>query len=70
MQKSTPLKKVGKKIKALRMAMKLSRERFSKDCFVKPVQMARIERGEVNLRFATLVRIAFTLNMDLHELLK
>lgn len=60
---------LGNKIKALRKANNLTIEALAEHCHVKSDQLRRIEIGEVNLRFETLVRIAVALRVDLRELL-
>lgn len=60
---------LGNKIKALRKANNLTIEALAENCHVKSDQLRRIEIGEVNLRFDTLVRIAVALRVDLRELL-
>lgn len=69
MNKTAPIRKLGYKIKTLRKANNLTIKALAKHCHLKYDQLKRIETGEVNLRFETLVRIAIALRVDLRELL-
>jgi transcriptional regulator with XRE-family HTH domain len=62
------LKKMGAKIREVRIAAKLSQEQLAIACDLDASQIGRMERGIVNFRYATLLRIAKVLNIKTIEL--
>lgn len=63
------LKILGKSIQTFRKAHQLSQTDFSKLSGIKLVQVKRIERGEVNLRFTSLYALAKVMDISLYQLL-
>lgn len=63
------LKQLGERIRDLRKARGWSQERFADVCGVHRTYMGHLERGEKNVSFNTLVRLADALGITLSELL-
>jgi transcriptional regulator with XRE-family HTH domain len=63
------LKLLGERIRDLRKARGWSQERFADVCGVHRTYMGHLERGEKNVSFNTLVRLADALGITLSELL-
>jgi transcriptional regulator with XRE-family HTH domain len=63
------LKSLGERIRDLRKARGWSQERFADVCGVHRTYMGHLERGEKNVSFNTLVRLADALGITLPELL-
>jgi transcriptional regulator with XRE-family HTH domain len=64
-----PLRQLGQRIQALRKARGWSQEKFADVCGVHRTYMGHIERGEKNVSFNTLVRLADALGITVSELL-
>ncbi len=70
MKQNSELKKLGVKVRSLRMAKGLSQEEFAELCGLHRNYIGGIERGERNVAFLNLLKIATTLEMSLSELFK
>lgn len=70
MKQNSELKKLGAKVRSLRMAKGLSQEKFAELCGLHRNYIGGIERGERNVAFLNLLKIATTLEMSLSELFK
>lgn len=68
MTEETKLKALGKKIKALRKSKGLSQEKFALKMGLHRTYIGAIERGERNVSFLNLQRIANALGITLSEL--
>ena len=64
------LKVLGLRIRDLRRAQGLSQESFADKCGVHRTFMGTIERGESNLSFSNLLKVASTLGISLAVLLE
>jgi transcriptional regulator with XRE-family HTH domain len=64
------LQVLGRRIKELRSERGWSQEEFAEVCGVHRTYMGHIERGEKNLSFGSLVRVANALGISLSELFK
>jgi transcriptional regulator with XRE-family HTH domain len=64
------LKVLGLRIRDLRRAQGFSQEAFADKCAVHRTFMGTIERGESNLSFSNLLKVATTLGLSLSELLE
>lgn len=62
------LNKLGTKIRILRMAKKISQEKFSELTEMDRGYLGQIERGEANFSMAILNKIAVALDIDVAEL--
>jgi transcriptional regulator with XRE-family HTH domain len=60
---------VGRNIKRLRNAQKLSQEALAHRCGIHPVELARAERGERDMRISTVAKIARGLRVPAKDLL-
>lgn len=60
--------KLGKKIRATRSASGYSQEAIAAAAQIDRAYMGRIERGEQNLSFQNLVRIALALKVEIGDL--
>lgn len=70
MEKRHPnLVKVGKKIQRMRKLKGFSQENFAAEAQLGRTYMGRIERGEQNLSIQNLIQIAFTLQVEVGELI-
>jgi transcriptional regulator with XRE-family HTH domain len=69
-KQNSELKKLGAKVRSLRMAKGLSQEKFAELCGLHRNYIGGIERGERNVAFLNLLKIATTLEMSLSELFK
>jgi transcriptional regulator with XRE-family HTH domain len=65
---SALLKALGRRIRKLRLAAGYSQETFADQCGVHRTFMGTLERGESNVSFANLVKVAETLGITLSEL--
>ena len=63
-----PLRNLGQRIKGLRKARGWSQEKFADVCGVHRTYMGHLERGEKNVSFNTLVRLAEALEISVSEL--
>jgi transcriptional regulator with XRE-family HTH domain len=63
------LKVLGRRVRDLRLAQGFSQEGFADKCGVHRTFMGTIERGESNLSFSNLLKVASTLGIPLAELL-
>lgn len=63
-------KKLGNRIRELRLKKKVSQEAFAGLCDINRVHMSQIERGQINLTIATLNKIARKLDISVSALLK
>ena len=63
------LKKVGAKIREIRMSKGISQEAFANSCDINYTQINRMELGKVNFSISNLFRIVRALELDLGELL-
>lgn len=61
---------LGQRIKQLRTERGWSQEEFAEICGVHRTYMGHIERGEKNLSFGSMVRVANALRVSLSELFK
>jgi transcriptional regulator with XRE-family HTH domain len=62
------LKKLGKRIRKLRLSNKMTLAQLSAECDFEKSNMARIEKGNTNPTFKTLFKISKALNVTLSEL--
>ena len=62
------LKVLGRRIRELRTVRGYSQEAFADKCGVHRTFMGRIERGESNLSFQNIFKVAITLGMSLSAL--
>jgi len=60
--------KIGKKIRELRESTGISQEDFAAQAYLGRTYYGRVERGEQNLSIQNLIRIAFTLKVEVGEL--
>lgn len=67
-QKHSNLVKLGKRIRECRASHGYSQEAIAAEARIDRAYMGRIERGEQNLSFQNLVRIALALNVEIQEL--
>ena len=61
------VKLLGKRIRQLRVEQKISQAQLAFEADVRLSQIGRIERGEINTSFSTLVSIAKALDVSLKE---
>lgn len=61
---------LGQKIRELRVEQGFSQEAFADKCGVHRTFMGTVERGESNLSFSNIVRVATTLNVTLSTLFR
>lgn len=66
--KDSNLIKLGKKIRTCRKAHGYSQEAIAAEAQLDRAYMGRIERGEQNLSFQNLVRIALALKVEIGDL--
>jgi transcriptional regulator with XRE-family HTH domain len=64
------LQKLGENIKRLREAKGLSLRQLSYTCNVDNSKIAKIEKGQINITFTTLMQLANALEVHPSELLK
>jgi transcriptional regulator with XRE-family HTH domain len=64
------LKVLGRRIRDLRLAQGFSQEEFADKCGVHRTFMGTIERGESNLSFSNILKVATTLGISLAALLE
>lgn len=69
MEEAKQKKRLGAAIRARREALELSQDRFADVIGMHRAQYAAIDRGEVNVTYLTLVRIANGLGMKASTLL-
>lgn len=68
MEKRHPnLIKIGKRIRAMRKARGYSQEDFAAVANLGRSYAGRVERGEQNISMQSLIQIALTLKVELHE---
>ena len=60
--------KLGARIVTLRKKRGWTQRRLAEECNIHPGFMGQIERGETNLELKTLLTMAKTLNIAIHEL--
>lgn len=65
---SVLLRALGKRIRELRLAQGYSQESFADKCGVHRTFMGTVERGESNLSFQNIVKVAETLGVSLSVL--
>ena len=63
-------RKLGEKIRGLRLEKGYSQESFADACKLHRTYMGSVERGERNLTLKTLLTVARALEMTVSELLK
>ena len=63
------LKVLGRRIRDLRLAQGFSQESFADECNVHRTFMGTVERGESNLSFSNLLKVASALGISLAALL-
>jgi transcriptional regulator with XRE-family HTH domain len=63
------LKALGQRIRELRLAQGYSQEAFADRCGLHRTFMGTLERGESNVSFSNLAKVAETLGITLSELL-
>jgi transcriptional regulator with XRE-family HTH domain len=66
----TNLKKLGANIKRLREAKGLSFRELSYACDIDNSKISKIEKGQVNITFTTILQLAKALEVQPNELLK
>lgn len=59
--------KIGLQIKHLREKKGIDQKGFAFDCDISRTQLHHIEKGKVNLRIGTLLKIIFELDMSITE---
>ena len=64
------LKKLGKRIRALRTKKGLTQVQLARGCGISALQLERIETGRVNLALSSLVRLARKLHITMGETLR
>lgn len=64
------LKKLGAKIKRLREAKNLSLRELSYECDIDNSKISKIEKGQINITFTTILQLANALEVQPSELLK
>lgn len=69
MEKHINLTKIGKKIREMRKLKGFSQEDFAAEAQLGRTYYGRVERGEQNISIQNLIKIAFTLQVELAELL-
>jgi len=69
MDKHPNLIKIGKKIRAVRELKGFSQEEFAAEAGLGRTYYGRVERGEQNISIQNLIQIAFTLQVEIVELL-
>ncbi|MEW6686677.1 MAG: helix-turn-helix transcriptional regulator [Candidatus Edwardsbacteria bacterium] len=62
------LKNLGKRVRALRKARKMTQEKLSELAEMNPKYIGEIERAETNPTYTTLAKIAYALGISLSEL--
>ena len=62
------LKKLGKRIRKLRLSNKMTLAQLAAHCDFEKSNMARIEKGNTNPTFKTLSKISKALNVTVSEL--
>ena len=67
-RESQPLKKLGENIRNLRKEMNLSQEEFSHLAEIDRSYVGQIERGERNISFSNLYKIAHALKVSVSKL--
>lgn len=70
MNTNNHLKELGKQIRKLRKELGLSQEQLALKAGVDRSYIGGIERGERNVSFLTLVKIAYCLNCDVAQFSK
>jgi len=68
MEFSEVFKKIGLKIKMLRIERKISQQDFASACNFEKSNLARIESGRTNPTVATLLKISQTLDVPISKL--
>lgn len=68
MDKKSELKKLGKNIARLRRLKSFSQDELALEANIGRRTINRVEVGEADVRFSTLIKIADTLKVDLKEL--
>lgn len=63
-----PLESLGQKIRKLRQAKGLSQEEFAHDADIDRSYVGQIERGERNLAFSNILKIARALGVKVSDL--
>ncbi|MCC6183007.1 MAG: helix-turn-helix transcriptional regulator [Bacteroidia bacterium] len=61
------LKRLGNKIKEIRLQQKISQDQLSFESGISKNQISRIERGEINTGVSTLLILAEVLNVHIKE---
>jgi len=64
------LLKLGKRIRALRKARNKTQVEFELDCKINHGDISRIENGQKNLEFYTIVKLAVALQVKISDLFK
>lgn len=64
------LKKLGAKIKSLRVSKNLSLRELSYACDIDNSKISKIEKGQINITFTTILQLANALEVAPSELLK
>ncbi len=68
-RKHVNLIKIGDQIRTIRASKSLSQEGLAAAATLGRTYMGRVERGEQNISIQNLIKIAFTLNVDVGELI-
>ncbi|MFK7000747.1 MULTISPECIES: helix-turn-helix domain-containing protein [Flavobacterium] len=63
-------KKVGQKIKEIRVAKKISQQELADLCGIEPSNMSRLEAGRANATLSTLEIVCKNLDVEIIELFK
>jgi transcriptional regulator with XRE-family HTH domain len=62
------IKKLGKKIREIRIQQKISQAQLAFEANIPTMQVSRIERGEVNTSISSIIRIAKVLDVKVKDL--
>lgn len=63
-------KRVGKRIKEIRVEKKISQQELADFCGIEPSNMSRLEAGRANATLSTLDKICKSLDIEIIELFK
>lgn len=63
-------KRVGKKIKEIRVEKKISQQELADLCGIEPSNMSRLEAGRANATLSTLEAVSKNLGVEVIELFK
>lgn len=66
--KTEKLKSLGRKVKALREAREWSQRDMAASCNIDAADIGRIERGQIDIRYTTILQLAQVLGVSPCEL--